>query len=92
MSPSKYAQEAVRNCETHLRDNYGGRYKLLANAPNPFTMGYDPELDVSTPLEPDLASYYQSLIGIMRWMIELGRIDIATEISLLSSHNTYPRE
>ena len=55
-------------------------------------MGYDPELDVSTPLEPDLVSYYQSLIGIMRWMIELGRIDIATEISLLSSHNAYPRE
>ena len=26
------------------------------------------------------------LIGIMRWMVELGRIDIATEVSMLSSY------
>jgi hypothetical protein len=28
----------------------------------------------------------------MRWMVELGCIDIATEVSLLSSHLTYPCE
>jgi len=28
----------------------------------------------------------------MRWMVELGRVDIATEVSLLSSHLAYPRE
>ena len=28
----------------------------------------------------------------MRWMVELGRIDIATEVSLLSSHLAFPRE
>jgi hypothetical protein len=28
----------------------------------------------------------------MRWMVELGCIDIATEVSLLSSHLAYPRE
>jgi len=28
----------------------------------------------------------------MRWMVELGRVDIATECSLLSSHLAYPRE
>ena len=27
----------------------------------------------------------------MQWMVELGRIDIATEVSLLSSHLAYPR-
>ncbi len=26
----------------------------------------------------------------MRWMVELGRVDIATKISLLSSHLAYP--
>ena len=55
-------------------------------------MGYKPELDISTPLEPELASYYQSLIGVMRWMCEIGRIDIALEVSMMSSHNAYPRE
>ncbi len=28
----------------------------------------------------------------MRWMVELGRIDIATEIFMLSSYLAYPRE
>ncbi len=28
----------------------------------------------------------------MRWMVELGCIDIATEVSLLSSHLAYPHE
>ena len=32
------------------------------------------------------------LIGVMRWMVELGRIDIATDISMLSSYLAYPTE
>ena len=32
------------------------------------------------------------MIGVMRWMVEIGRIDIATEFSLLPSHLAYPRE
>ncbi len=28
----------------------------------------------------------------MRWMVELGRIDIATEVSMLSSYLALPRE
>jgi hypothetical protein len=28
----------------------------------------------------------------MRWMVELGRIDIATEVSLLSSHLVHPHK
>ena len=92
ISPSKYVQEAVRNCETHLRENFDGKYKLQKNAPNPFPYHYEPEIDISPALNPEMASYYQSLIGIMRWMVELGRVDIATEVSLLSSHNAYPRE
>ena len=28
----------------------------------------------------------------MRWMVELGRVDIAMEVSLLSSYFAYPRE
>ena len=55
-------------------------------------MGYKPEMDLTTTLEPELASYYQSLIGVMRWMVEIGRSDIATEVSMMRSHNVYPRE
>ena len=55
-------------------------------------MGYKSETYLTTPLSLELASCYQSLIGIMRWMVEIGRIEIATEVSILSSHKAYPRE
>jgi hypothetical protein len=53
-------------------------------------MYYCPEMDISNPLDPECLSFYQHLIGVMRWMVELGRVDIATKISLLSSHPAYP--
>ena len=39
LSPSKYVQEAVRNCEQALRYTYGGTHKMPKRAPNPFPMG-----------------------------------------------------
>ena len=92
LSPSKYTQEAVRNCEKHLKFDFDREYKLTKYAPNPFPLGYDPDTDTSPELPPDQASCYQSIIGIMRWMIELGRIDIATEVSQLSSYLAMPRQ
>ena len=38
------------------------------------------------------ASYYHSLIGILCWIVELGRIDITCEISMMSSHLALPHE
>ena len=35
-------------------------------AENPFKMGYDPELDTSSELDPDAASFYLTIIGIIR--------------------------
>ncbi len=49
-------------------------------------------MDTTDPLDPECSSFYQHLIGVTRWMIELSRVDIATEISLLSLHLAYPRE
>ena len=92
LSPSKYVQEAVRNCDVHLKRNFDGQYALKGKAPNPFEVGYEPEMDVSPELPPDEASYFQSIIGVMRWMVELGRIDIAVEVSQLSSFLAMPRK
>ena len=50
---------------------------------NPFESDYSPELDVLPVLGPQEVSYYQSLIGVMRWNIEIGWIDINTKVSLL---------
>ena len=49
------------------------------------------ELDVSPKLDAKLAPYYQSLIGILRWIVELGRVDICVEVSMMSSHLALPR-
>jgi hypothetical protein len=43
-------------------------------------------------LDPDCSSFYQHLIGVMRWMVELGCIDIAKEVFMLSSYLACPRE
>jgi hypothetical protein len=54
-------------------------------------MNYQPELDVSNELGPELSSRYLQLIGIAQWAIELGRIDIHHEVSLLSQYQANPR-
>jgi hypothetical protein len=40
---------------------------------------------------PEEASYYQELIGVLRWSVELGRIDIHTSVAMLSQHLAMPR-
>ena len=92
LSPSQYVQEAVKNTEIYVREKLGERWSLPKTAKNPFPTGYEPPLDVSPELDPELSSYYQSLIGMLRWMVEIGRIDINTEVSMLASHLALPRE
>jgi hypothetical protein len=41
---------------------------------------------------PDQATYFAGLIGILHWCIELGRIDIIVEVSLLSCFLACPQE
>jgi hypothetical protein len=89
MSPAKYLQDAVRNVKEHLKKDGAS---LPRRAATPFAAGYRPEVDTTPELDADAAWYYQSQIGILRWLVELGRIDIITEVSLLSSHLALPRE
>jgi len=86
---SQYVQAAVENMKAWLAKS--GR-QLPKKAEAPFKSGYRPEIDVSQELTGEEASYYQSLIGILRWMVELGRVDICLEVSLMSSHLALPRE
>jgi hypothetical protein len=54
--------------------------------------GFKPELDVSNLLSDVSASFYQTQIGVLRWAVELARIDIATEVSMLAAFSVAPRE
>ena len=88
-SSSQYVRAAVKNVEDRLRQM---GQKLPSRAETPIQADYRPELDVSPELGPRDAAYYQSLIGVLRWMVELGRIDICLETSMMSSHIVLPRE
>ncbi len=83
LSPSKYVAQAIKNCAMHLTDKLDNRFHLPQRADNPFPSDYCPELDQSEPIDPECSSFYQHLNGVMRWMVELGHIDIATEVSPL---------
>ena len=65
---------------------------LAAKAVTPMTSWYRPEMDVTPELGSEDAAYYHSLIGVLRWIVELGRIDINVEASILSSDLALPRE
>ena len=67
-------------------------WKMPNKADTPLTTTFRPELDVSRELNVDDAAYYQSLIGILRWIVELGRVDVCLEVSMMSSHLALPRE
>ena len=56
------------------------------------TNGYCPEIDISPYLGTEDAANYHSLIGSLRWIVELGRVDINVEASMFSSHLDMPRE
>ena len=65
---------------------------MLPKVKWPWPQNYRPEVDDPTELSSIQASYYQSLIGIIRWIVELGRADIVMETSALASMMALPRE
>ena len=48
-------------------------------------------MDDTPELKADGVQYYQELIGVLRWAVELGRVDILLETSLMSAHLAMPR-
>lgn len=87
-SSSQYVQAACSNVEKYIHR----KGKHLPKVSSPWLNDYRPELDVSPELKPPEAAHYQSLIGILRWIVELGRADITAEASLMASCLALPRE
>jgi hypothetical protein len=89
MSSTDYIKAAIANVEEQLKKR--GK-KLVTKAPTPMTTNYYPEMDTSPELEPSGITTYQELIGMLRWSVEIGRVDILTELSMLSSYQDAPRQ
>jgi hypothetical protein len=89
-SSSQYVQEAVHNVLKYL--NARGK-KFPSKAPRAaIKNNYRPGVDQTDEISPTDAANYQSLIGVLRWIVEIGRVDICVEVSMLSSCLAMPRE
>lgn len=84
MGGNTYVKEALCIVNTHLEyDNL----QFYTKSHQPFSkQDYRSELDVSHMCNEDQATFYQNIVGILRCMIELGRVDILYEVSQLSKH------
>ena len=85
-------QSAIKNVEEYVGRPENTHLKIPSKTETPLTTSYRPELDVSPELTPRDSAYYQSLIGILWWIVELGRIDICLEVLMMSSHLAMPRK
>jgi hypothetical protein len=88
MSPEQYVRAAVNNVEEDLARK--GK-RLPTKCVTPFSCNYAPWLETTSELKADGVQRYQELIGQLRWAVEIGRVDILLEVSLLSSYLAMPR-
>ena len=79
----KYNKRAIADLQIEL-DAVGRR--LPTKVTTPLTSGYPPELDQSEELNPERQNYYQGLIGVLRWITELGRLNILMPVSVMSRY------
>jgi hypothetical protein len=91
-SSKTYVQNAVKVVENLLiEDGKDMQLRSPSKAKNPLPSNYRPEVDITTELDSDLIPRYLQLIGMLRWAVELGRLDIMLEVSLLSQYQASPR-
>jgi len=84
---------AVKTVEDPLaEDGRQMKGKSLRNKhASPLDVDYKPELEATPICDEERASRYRQLIGILRWSVELGRLDILQEVSVLSQYQAGPR-
>ena len=65
---------------------------MLPRTKSPWPSNYRPEVDVSPELSLAKFSYYQSLISILRWIVEFGCVDLVMETLAMASMTALPCE
>ena len=87
MSSKNYVKAAIDNLESKLRKSD----MHLPKCCTPMSMSYHQSEDVTKELNVGGVQFYKELIGIIQWAVEIGRVDILLEVSLLLSHHDLPR-
>jgi hypothetical protein len=88
MSPEKCVKAAVEYVEKKI----GTSPHSKGQCPAPVKTGCDPAEDDTPELNAEGLRHHQELIGILRWAVEIGRLDVPLEAALLSSHLAMQRE
>jgi hypothetical protein len=91
-SSDKYLSASVRNVEAKLKESGRQGLPSAKQCRTPFVTNYRAELDTSPELRLEGHRYFQELIGMLRWAVELGRLDILLEVSLLSAYLASPKK
>ena len=89
MSSDSYCSSLVKNVEESLQKK---GLRLPSKCITPLKFGYKPELDSTNELKEEGIQLYQEIVGSLRWAIEIGRVDILLETSLMSTYLAMPRE
>jgi hypothetical protein len=95
MSSESYVKEAIKNVEGWMKTRApkGSKWVgLKTKVSGCFPSNWVPEMDVSPLLKDKNASWFQQQIGVLCWMVELGRIDILPEVSMLAAFSCAPRQ
>lgn len=94
-SSKKYITNVVTQVKTMVIESDGRRLKGSHHSKKnhgALPVDYKPELDDTRELKGEKISRYQQIIGMLRWGVELGRIDILLPVALMSQYNASPRE
>jgi hypothetical protein len=90
MSSDTSIKAAVANIEGYLKTRGEKQLKLKTSCVLP--SGWKLEIDVTDLLTDEDLGHYQSQIGVLQWAVKLGRIDVATEVSMLAAFSAAPHQ
>ena len=88
------AELYLRNAIKEIEGKWGNLSKMFPrqSLDTPVLPSSHPEIDNSKPLTDDEIQVYQSYIGILRWAVELGRIDLAKATGTMARFSALLRE
>ena len=87
------AEEYLAKAIPIIEENYGALKALFKGKLDaPAAPDYHPELDSLDFLNDNETRLYQSYVGILRWAIELGRIDLAHTGATMATFMAAPRK
>ena len=66
--------------------------KFPTRCNTPLSLNYNPSEDRTQQLDASGVQYFQELIGVLRWAVELGRVENLLEVYFLSNRLDLPHE